>query len=285
MEVIVVNDGSTDDTAAMLVDYASRTVCLEQQNRGVSAARNTGMRAARGEFVAFLDGDDTWLPEKTTEQLAVFARSPSIGLVSCPYFLMDEDGVTRARHQGGPAAGGTALSAMVLRNTVGSASSVMLRRECLERVGTFDEGLVNSSEDWDYYLRVVLASYEIAFTDRPLVKYRLVSSSLSSAKNVDRMLRNDLMVLGKVFADPRFCDLWRLRRQAHSARHLSAAWHYVIDGGDESLPQLRLAVKRAFLSYPPAFRDRSHLMVVLHALLGGERFGRIKTALRRFARR
>ncbi len=280
MEVIVVNDGSTDDTGAVLADYGQRIVYLEQPNRGLSGARNTGLRAARGDYIAFLDSDDAWLPEKTAEQLAVFARSSEVGLVSCPYLVMDEHSAGSGEVRGGPAGGGAGLEQLLLRNTIGSPSCVMVSRACLERVGPFDEGLLNGSEDWDFYLRVVAAGYRIDFAPRPLARYRVLSTSMSSARNAERMLKNELLVLGKVFADEQLRRDWRLRRRAYSARHLAAAWAY-IEAGDERLPELRRAAWRAFRCYPPAFADRSHLMVSLHALLGAERFDALKTALRR----
>jgi len=283
MQVIVVNDGSTDDTGAVLAAYGDRIVYHGQENQGLSAARNAGLRLATGEYIAFLDSDDAWLPEKTAAQLAVFARSAEVGLVSCPYLVMNQESVVEGEVRGQHSAGETDLCELLLGNTVGSPSCVMLRRACLDRVGFFDETLVNGSEDWDYYLRVVLASFRIDFADQPLAKYRVLASSMSSAKNADRMLGNELRVLEKAFADPRLRGEWRLRRRAFSARHLAAAWHY-IDAGSERLPDLRAATLRSFLCYPPDFVDRSRLMVALHAILGPERFEGLKAPLRRLRR-
>src|ERR1019366_6906368 len=86
LEVIVVDDGSTDDTRQRLAPYLDRIQYVYQENRGLSAARNTGIRHARGEWIAFLDADDFWHPQKTTVQLGAVAGDPAIGVVGSPEF-------------------------------------------------------------------------------------------------------------------------------------------------------------------------------------------------------
>src|SRR5438034_9298591 len=94
LEIIVVDDGSTDDTLRILGAYGNRLRVLRQANQGAGAARNAGIAAARGEYVAFLDSDDLWHPRKLELQLARFASDPDLGLVHCGVEVLDEQGRT-----------------------------------------------------------------------------------------------------------------------------------------------------------------------------------------------
>src|SRR5436305_4940478 len=94
LEVIVVDDESTDDTPRVLAGYGDRIRTIRQPNGGAAAARNTGMAAARGEYVAFLDADDVWLPRKLELQLQRFEADPDLGLVHCAMEVIDREGRT-----------------------------------------------------------------------------------------------------------------------------------------------------------------------------------------------
>src|ERR1044072_212389 len=87
-EIIVVDDGSSDDTPARLKDYRGRIRYIYQENMGVSAARNRGIEAANGDFIAFLDADDIWHPRKLEFQMETFARIPALGLVGTKFFYI-----------------------------------------------------------------------------------------------------------------------------------------------------------------------------------------------------
>ena len=94
LEVIVVDDGSTDDTQEIVAGFGEQIrVVQHEKNSGLSAARNTGIQLSRGEYVAFLDADDIWLPEKLEKQIPLFERDESVGLVSSDMFFLDEDGL------------------------------------------------------------------------------------------------------------------------------------------------------------------------------------------------
>ncbi|WP_178917291.1 glycosyltransferase family 2 protein [Natronomonas gomsonensis] len=178
IEVLVVDDGSTDDTAAVVGDYDDRVRYLpHDRNRGRSAARNTGIDAATGEYVAFLDSDDRWLPHKLERQLDRLPRCSTewVG-VYCEFLTPAPSRFGEAldwlsRHVfADPVVreGGRELAREILTMNVlmGPGSTLLVRREALEGL-RFDEGLVDH-EDWDFVLRL-LDRGKIAHVDEPLV--------------------------------------------------------------------------------------------------------------------
>ena len=151
VELIVVDDGSTDGTPQLLAGYGDALRVLRQENRGVSAARNAGIAAAQGEILAFLDSDDVWLPGKLQAQIDFFAAHPE-ALICQTEELWVKNGRRvnpgrRHRKRGGM------IFEASLELCLVSPSAVMIRRELFERVGHFDEGLP-ACEDYDLWLRV-----------------------------------------------------------------------------------------------------------------------------------
>ncbi|WP_202840328.1 glycosyltransferase [Luteimonas saliphila] len=169
-EIIVVDDGSTDDTGEVLAQrYGKRITYAAQANAGVSAARNRGLAMASGRYLALLDSDDVWLPEKTARQVGFLEAHPDIGLVLCDVMRMAPDGslidVFDRRRQipeDGPAL------RWVLRDPALAPLSVLMRREVYEDVGGFDESL-RTAEDLDFHLRVA-ARWGIGVVSGPLAR-------------------------------------------------------------------------------------------------------------------
>lgn len=164
-ELIVVDDGSQDDTADILAAYETDIRVIRQPNAGVSAARNAGIRAAGGEFIAFLDSDDYWLPEKLHVQIAYFDRHPAA------LICQTEEIWIRNGKRVNPKKVHKKPSGRIFRASLAlclvSPSAVMLRRELFIEIGGFDETLP-ACEDYDLWLRIS-ARHPIYLVDTPLI--------------------------------------------------------------------------------------------------------------------
>ena len=186
LEIIVVDDGSTDETARIAEAFVardSRVRFIQQKNAGVAAARNAAILAARGELIAPLDADDTWLPRKLEAQVRrMQSAGESIGLVYAWSFWLDADGRVL---DGCPPwdVEGDVYAALLYRNFIGNASAPLIRRRCLDKVGLYNTALrdlhAQGCEDWDLYLRLA-EHYRYAVVSEYLVGYRYLPDSMSS---------------------------------------------------------------------------------------------------------
>jgi glycosyltransferase involved in cell wall biosynthesis len=198
VDIIVVDDGSTDDTPAVLERYGGRIRVLRQPNRGLAAARNTGLAAARGTYVAFLDADDVMAPAKLAEQVAVLERAPTIGWTYCDVLIetVATGATVRASERFGYAAralDGWLFPELIHGNFI-PAIAPLVRRTALDAAGGFDERLT-ALEDWDLWLRLALLA-EARYTPAVLVRYRIQPGGMSEDRA--RMDRNRFHVLDKL---------------------------------------------------------------------------------------
>lgn len=169
-EIIVVDDGSTDGTGeALQAEFGDRIVYVRQANAGVSAARNRGMAMARGRYIALLDSDDEWLPEKTARQVEWLDAHPDFGMVLCDVERID------AARQHIDFLGRRAILPedgwvlpWVLANPALAPVSAMFRREVVADIGGFDESL-RTAEDLDFHLRIA-RRWQIGVIDEPLAR-------------------------------------------------------------------------------------------------------------------
>ncbi|MCJ8502417.1 glycosyltransferase family 2 protein [Desulfatitalea alkaliphila] len=183
LEVIVVDDGSTDGTAALLERYAGRIRVIRQPNRGVSAARNRGVAAAAGEWIALLDSDDAWQQEKLARQVDHLQRHPETVICQTEEIWI-RNGVRvnpKQRHR--------KLAGMIFEQCLPlcliSPSAVMLRRDLLTAAGGFDESLP-ACEDYDLWLRLTW-QHPVHLIDEPLViKYGGHADQLSRLPELDK---------------------------------------------------------------------------------------------------
>lgn len=191
LEVIVVDDGSTDGSLAIARSTGDpRVRVVVQANAGVAAARNRGVAEARGEYVAFLDQDDLWLPPKLELQLVLLGRSPEVGLVYSDCLLIAEDGAELGRWSARyPLLRGRVFERLIVDSVV-AISTVLLPRAIFERVGGFRPSF-RYVEDLDLILRVAERN-PIDVVGVPMAKYRLhpasVSRSLGLEVAVEEML-------------------------------------------------------------------------------------------------
>lgn len=226
LEVIVVDDGSTDDTAQVAQSFTdARVRYVHQANRGLSGARNTGLREARGAFLTFLDADDAFLPDKMALLLAEFEAAPELGLVTGQALLIDETGQRTGQHFE------SRLPVEQARWVLGNplhVGSVLLRREWQAKVGLFDESL-RSYEDWDYWLRLTLAGCAMRTIAQPVSLYRFHTRQMT--RDGDQMTTASFAVLDKVFGRADLPAAWQaLRDQAYSQAHLRGAAHAYLAG-------------------------------------------------------
>lgn len=195
-EAIIVDDGSTDDTAEVVKRFCerdSRFHLLQKQNGGLSSARNYGIRHSRSPYIALLDGDDVYEPDKLATHVAVLDRAPDVGVVYSASRAIREDGRPTLMSLSGKPINSDPLLALLCKNFVGHGSNAVFRRTLFDQVGEFDEGL-RSSEDIDFWLRIA-ATRRWHFHRLPqiLCGYRVRPSGLSF--NVAQMKRSHEQVL------------------------------------------------------------------------------------------
>ncbi len=188
IEVIVINDGSPDETDEAVQPYLHKIVYIKQENRGLSAARNAAFRASKGEFICFLDADDILLPDKFTRQLELFEKEPDLGIVISGYIDVEADGKTEIRtvekhwHR-------DALDHL-LNHEVFPPHVALIRRNVLESSGLFPENIVTLEfqEDWQLWLSFALDGVQFSSVVVPTCKYRRSNGSFSAS---DPLRHND----------------------------------------------------------------------------------------------
>ena len=168
-EVIVVDDGSTDETPDVLKDYQDRIISLRQENSGAARARNRGIRLARGRWVAFLDSDDMWQPVALERLIAAAAHYPDAGLITMKGLLMKSDGEVTDRIVGKRSPGPSFTTRSLLDKDSGGVLTPMVQRKVLEEVGGYDEGL-RTAHDCDLWLRISFRTPMVAIEDALLLR-------------------------------------------------------------------------------------------------------------------
>ncbi len=194
VEIIVVDDGSTDGTPRILERYENEVRVLRKENGGLSSARNAGIAAARGDYVAFLDADDFWFPKKLSRQMSLMTANPALGFTSTAAIVVTEKGTPLSVWRC-PREGPCLTTAIFSRLSAvpGSGSGVVVQRRLFDRAGLFDERLP-SVEDVDMWLRLSsVTSY--ACLDEPLVV--IVRHGSGMSRNGKVMREATLAVLRK----------------------------------------------------------------------------------------
>jgi glycosyltransferase involved in cell wall biosynthesis len=240
LEVAVIDDGSTDHTPAVLAGYGPRINCIRQENRGLSAARNAGISAARGDYFLFLDADDLIPADKLELQVPVLEARPDLGLVYSGFQYINESG-SQVLHEIRPQKQGHLLKELLCRTLFFPPGAAVVRRECLDRVGLFDESFP-AAADTDMWIRIARAGYAFGYVDQPLFQYRVVQGSMSG--HLANQARDEFARLDKFFADPDLPDDIRaLEAKAYSVLHYEfGAKYYQAGEMEQGREHLRQAI-------------------------------------------
>ena len=185
LEVIVVDDGSTDNTPFVIAPYSDRVHYIRQQNRGLPAARNAGIRAAQGEWIALLDADDSWVAEKLAKQMPRFSDR-EVGIVYSDFSVKYFDGRFQPSYLINRP---LASEGHILENYIQSRflfpSTMVFRRECLEEYGNFDEEML-ACEDIELFARIC-SRWKVSLVNEPLViRYEGIHNITSNQSKINR---------------------------------------------------------------------------------------------------
>lgn len=226
IEIIVVDDGSKDGSEDILAGYGDKVRTIFQQNQGVSAARNNGVAACEGEFVAFLDADDAWLPTKVEKQVERFRDDKNLGLVHVGVDEIDADGNSLVhRLEGVEGKVCTTLLMLKREGVLGGGSGMMVRRDVFDEIGGFDLRL-STSADWDLAYRVS-EKYSVGFVPEILLKYRVHNSNMHA--NVGVMEHDMMLAFEKAFGT-KDAEILGVRRAAYGSLHQILAGSYFVAG-------------------------------------------------------
>ncbi len=245
-EVLVVDDGSTENIREIVEPFAPLARYLWQPNQGVGAARNTGLRHARGYYVKFLDSDDFLLSaEGFTRQLALLDNNPEVGLVYSQARKVDQhgqpvgiEGPLWAR-AGYVQTGDAELERLWIRNHI-PTSSVMVRRSVFDQINPFRD--YSTAEDWDCWLRIA-RQWSVGYVAEPVVAYRKHGNSITGHHSAELIVQVRQQVARELFADPQFARRFshlhgpafahtyvRAACVAYRSRHLKTSLRYAIRG-------------------------------------------------------
>jgi glycosyltransferase involved in cell wall biosynthesis len=190
IEIIVVDDGSTDESRDVISAFSENIQSIYQKNQGLSAARNTGIRAASGEYISLLDADDLYEADFISTLIKLLKASPDADGIYCGYRFVDEQNRPLFQKEARLIPSHQLYTALLNGNFL-VPECVMVSRHCYEIVGLFDESLT-ACEDWDMWLRIS-QQFNIISVDQVLIRHRVLTGSMSS--DPLRMLQNRLAVL------------------------------------------------------------------------------------------
>ncbi len=230
-EIVIVDDGSSDNTKNVIESIDdSRIKYIYQNNAGPSSARNNGIRHSQGEYIAFLDSDDLWKPDKLLKQLECFDSNPDLGIVSAwseyttPSNKLLYPKITPIKNSA------EYLKALLLfpffKSELPWTSCMMIKKECFEKAGYFDESMI-SKEDWDMWFRIAL-HYEFKCLDEVLARRKQHEQSLMSNTPLYQVKEHNLNFLKKAFANKNLPkELLELKEMAYS-NSLAALGNYFL---------------------------------------------------------
>ncbi len=266
-ELIIVDDGSTDDTGKVVKSFNCEIIkyIRHDKNRGLPAARNTGIRVAKGDYIAFQDSDDEWMPEKLERQIRAFeTASPAVGIVYTGRYRIinnqkDYAPPTKLTPKDGD------LSCSLLRACWMPPQATLVKRECFKRVGMFNERF-RALGDWELFLRMS-KYYQFKFIDEPLAILYRQPDSITANKSA--LLKASKQILEAFFDDFKK-DKTVLARRYFSLGHLLCSNGKLSEGRDYFV--------RSVKAYPLNIRVFSAFLV---SLLGKNIYNMVAKSYRR----
>lgn len=261
-EITVVDDGSQDHPREVVTAFSDGRIryVRHETNKGVATARNTGISNSTGDYIAFLDDDDQWLPQKLTTQMDLMQRSPAtIGGVYTGYFRVQYPS-GKIIDQITPVKRGNVVDELCCNNCIGTASTVLLRRECFARAGWFDESMYYG-EEYDMWIRIA-KEFDFECISEPLVKYSIHASKLST--------NSEIVMTGLETELAKHKHYFARNRRSYSRRFLNLGVLYCHKG---NIKKGREAFLRAIELYPFEIRQYWNLCL---SVLGARNFSRLK---------
>ncbi|MFH0702468.1 MAG: glycosyltransferase [bacterium] len=256
-ELIIVDDGSTDSTKKIIQSFSDpRIIYYYQKNSGPNTTRNTGINLAKGEFIAFLDADDIWLPHKLAIQLREIKENPEIGLVYGWVYYIDSNSnlIGRKKYN----IKDDFYINLLLGNFVDNGSTPLIRKKCFDKVGGFDD--LKPAGDWDMWIRIA-KEFKFSYVKDYIALYRIHSTGIS--KDYKQMETKLFYIL-----DREFCSnnpkLEKIKNKAYSYRYhyLSGVCRNLMCYKDAAAYMLK-AVK----TYPPILLEKSRILEIIKLFL------------------
>ncbi len=267
VEIIIVDDGSTDNTEDKLADYAGKIKYLYKKNGGCSSARNLGIKEANGEYVAFLDSDDAWYPQKLEKQVEKLSQNKDYGMVFSEIELIDEDNehISYSKWRNNIKKDGDILLDF-LKNPAITCSCLLVRKDVLSEVGFFDEQL-STGEDIDMVFRIC-SKYKAMLIDEPLVRYKKGKDSLSNNLFTKNRLKaiEKIKQYNKEFIEENKDVIAETAAKIHLDYAVDLLWYRYIT---EARGQIRESMRNQFTQKALIIYMKSLVMSFLSCFLAG----------------
>ena len=257
-EIIIIDDGSTDNTKNLIAENYPTVRYFYSKNKGVSSARNIGISIAQGEFIAFLDADDKWLPEKLEKQLALFENDHQVGMVFTENYYFDEHGLKEIKIFKRKLLMYGNIVRNIFLNSYVVTSTVMVRKSVFDDVGLFEEGLAIAEDD-NMWMRICLKN-RIELLDEPLILYRITEGSLSrdnSFQNLIQAVRKHIEIIMNKYQAIYKCLGKSTIRQKYSQVYFMEAYLYF---RQNKYRESRSGFFKSYIYYP--FKLKSMLYLI-----------------------